>query len=153
MFFKNKVKAKYNKMVINHQIFLTKEQRQSVFYGETVRVIGILTQYKIINGKYPIKHNEVFCNYVIETKADAHECIECLPTEYRINLPPYDGNGDNPMYENIDLLDILDKKQGGRESLFFEAMYTDTKTKIQGFHKIEIRDIKFFDKSINFIKI
>jgi hypothetical protein len=152
MFFNNKVKTKYNKIVVNHQVFLTPNQRNNVYYGETVKVVGILTQYKVVDGLYPIKHNEVFCNYSICSKTDTLEFIECLPAEYRINLPAYDSEGKSTQYPDIDLVDILDKKQGGRESIFFEAMYTDSKKKIQGFHKIEIRDIKYFEKSLNFIK-
>lgn len=150
---RKKTKQTYNKIVINHQIFLTSKQRQQLYMCEPVEVIGLLTQYKIENGKYPIKHQEVISKYHLVAKTEIEEYVECLPTFYRLNLPAISDDEDLFTGTAIDIRDIIDKKQGGKESLFFEAMYTDKIKKIQGFHKIEIRDIKHFQKSLCFAKI
>lgn len=150
---RKKAKQIYNKIVVNHQIFLTSKQRNDLYMCHPLDVVGLLTQYKIEEGKYPIKHQEVICRYHLLAKTEVEEYVECFPTFYRINLPAITDDADLFAGSAIDLRDMLDKKQGGKEGLFFEAMYTDKAKNLQGFHKIEIRDFKHFQKSMCFTKI
>lgn len=151
--FTSKVKDSYDKIVLNHLVFLNSKQRQKLYDGGSVDCVGLLTQYKIIKGLYPVKHQEVVCQYQLtSTVTEVKKYIECFPSYYKFNLPSFVSEEKTISGKTYDIHDILDKKQGGKESLFFEAMYTDQERKIQGFHKMEIRDIKYFNKSLTFLK-
>ena len=160
MMFGKKKKDNYDKIVVSHLVFLTKDQRYALVYGDVVESLGVLTQYKIMGGKYDVKHDEVICKYVIGIELD-DDFVEVFPSHYKINLP-YETKSIKNMNtelgfkdyheesQDLDITALLDRKDGGKGELFFEAIYTSKKEKKQGFHKIQIADIKSFNTSMAF---
>lgn len=143
-------KNNYDKIVLNHLVFLSKEQRYALYEYQTVENIGVLTQYKIIKGKYSVQHDEVICKYVITTDI-CNDFVEVLPTYYKINLPLVgDELKKDSTADCVDLMDILDRKDGGLGCLNFNAIYTSVNNNTQGFHKVTIKDISDFKKSLAF---
>ena len=151
MFLGKKPKPVYDKIVLNHVIFLTEEQRYSLYEYDDVITTGFLIQYRIKKGKYDVKHDEIICQYVISTYQE-EEIVQVFPNHYKINLPVNESHlpANNT---TVDSHDIINKKDGGRESIFFEAIYTDVEKRMQGYHKVEIKDMKMFTKSLSFLKI
>lgn len=151
MFIGKTPKKSYDKIVLNHVIFMTEDQRYAISEYEDVETTGVLTQYEIKNGKYNVKHAEIICKYIVSPQHEK-EIIQVLPSYYKINLPIEEG--EFPITnKTVNVHDIVNKKDGGREHIFFEAIYTDEEKKIQGYHKVEIKDIKVFMNSISFLKV
>lgn len=147
----NKKKKNIDKIVVNHMVFLTREQRYKLYEFEEVEATGLLTQYRIIRGKYGVKHDEVITKYIITTDVKEN-FVEVFPTHYQINLPLGEmKSGDGSATSVVDLADIVDRKDGGIASICFDAIYTSDDINLQGFHKIVIKDIKEFTKSLSFV--
>lgn len=147
---RNKKSTPYDKIVLNHLVLLTKKQRYKLYDLEPVEAVGLLTQYRIIDGKYGVKHDEVIVKYVITTNV-AENYVEAFPAHYQINLPLDDFDIDyGADASSVDLIDIVDRKDGGVASITFDAIYTCPNMQIQGFHKVVIKDIKEMNKTLAF---
>ena len=151
------INMKTTVFVYNHLIYLNENQRYDLFACVPVETTGILIKAKI-NSK-DLEHQsiqEIFCRYLID--CDNHDQgIEIKSGIINIHLPPQEENYEFPIpfqpdgLDKYDLYDLLNRTEGGREELFYTTMSEDFEKNIKSFHKIEIKDEKIFDNSLEFI--
>lgn len=146
--------------ITNHQIYLTENQRYDLYACIAVKTTGIMTQAQIqknLNAKDII---EIFCKYEIDCN-NSEEAIEIVNNTIKIHIPAHDSLFNiideyellSDKQEHImDINDLLNAEEGGKESLFYETVAHDVKNKIKSYHKIQINDFKKFDESVEFVQ-
>lgn len=151
------MKSSYKIMVYNHLLFLTEAQRYDLYACIQVETTGILIAAEINKNLKSKNISEIFYRYTIDCNSSISP-IELHNQTIRIHIPAagaslfdyYDDqmeiNNDNP-----DIYDILNKDEGGRESLFYETYINDSYKKTKSYHKIEIKDEKQFDDTAFFL--
>lgn len=73
-------------LVVSHNIFLTKEERYAVIYGQTVKVIGISIPIWAQQGNTTEPAREIFCNYTI-SNSHIEKLVSFAEDGYTISLP------------------------------------------------------------------
>lgn len=149
---KNKAQKK---LALSHSIFLTEEQRYDLFHGSKIKTIGILTQIDFVKNYKNHINQEVFCKYIIDCDAETPS-IQAFAEHYEIHIPmEYDAETffASKNFDVVYIHDILNRKDGGKEFIFFEKSFKNKKNNFDSYHKVEIKDIKFFDESIIFSKL
>jgi hypothetical protein len=151
------MKNKFRVFINNHSIFLTEEQRYDLFACIPVHTVGALVFAEIQNDMQAKSIKEVFVNYIIDCEPNV-EPIEVVNQEIKLHLPIDMENFltiQDDAFENfpksVDLFDILNKDEGGRESVYYETFIHDNNKKIKTYHKIEIQDEKYFNESAEFV--
>jgi len=148
-------KKEQKKLAMSHMIFLTEEQRYDLFNGVKIEAVGILTQIDFVKNYKNHINQEVFCKYFIDCEPE-NPAIRAYAEHYEIHIPmEYDAESFFAA-KNFDVVyihDILNKKDGGKEMIFFEKAFKNSKNNLDSYHKVEIKDIKFFDESMMFSKI
>lgn len=152
------MKASPKITIYNHMIFLTETQRYDLYACIPVESVGILVMAEISKNMKVKNIKEVFYKYLIDCE------ISNNPVELRKNfikihvpsspVPVFEMAADNQLEYNNDtpdMYDILNKDEGGRESLFYETFLHNQKLKHKHYHKIEIKDEKLFDESVEFL--
>ena len=159
-----KPKAYYIPIFIDHQIFVTEEQRYAIYEGEEVKALVKLNQIeqfdKNNDSNSEIFSKEIFLEYRIDSNRKK-ETVEVLPSYYKIHIPfPNLISNEYFNEENDDIIhdfieDILNEEDGGRKklSISFKKVYKAKKKNFVFIHNIEIKDYCFFDKSITFINL
>ena len=144
-------------LVYNHVIFLSENQRYDLFACIPVRANGILVQTDIKSKNFEAQSvQETFCHYVIDCEP-SDGFIEIIKNVIHIHLPPQDSLPDFPSpfkpdeLDKYDLYDLLNKNEGGRETLAYSTICHNSDTNKKSFHKVEIKDIKAFEESIDFV--
>lgn len=152
--------SKYKVYICSHQIYLTEAQRYDLFACIPVKTQGIMVKAEIVKNLNSRNINEVFCNYEIDCQK-SDDIITVKNNTIRIHLPlteefyDFDDKFDvdeKDVNKQLDLNDILNDEEGGKQSLFFEGICNDIKKKVKSYHKIDIKDIKFFNESVEFIE-
>jgi hypothetical protein len=145
--------------IYNHLIYLNENQRYDLFACIPVEAIGILIKAKLDKSDLRAQEiQEIFVNYTIDCNIHSDAIFYDGKTMH-IHLPPPDeiSNSKIPFQpadlESYDLYDLLNKSEGGREELFYETFTYDVPKKIKSFHKIEIKDEKFFEDSMDFVHL
>lgn len=143
--------------VYNHLVYLNENQRYDLFACVPVETTGILTKAKIsAKDLDPQSIQEIFCRYKLDCD-NYQDGIEILNGVVVIHLPPqtesivFPTPFDPDQLDKYDLYDLLNKSEGGREELFYTTMSEDKKSKVKSYHKIEIKDEKIFDESVEFL--
>jgi hypothetical protein len=150
--------------VCNHQIFLTENQRYDLFACIPVKTYGIFLQAEIVKSMNAKNIQEIFCAYEIDCKV-TNKPLEFKNNIIKIHIQPVDKfrnlledletNQKNKLIgsddDNIDMKDLLNYEEGGKESLFFETIQINSKKNNKNYHKVEIKDILEYEKSIEFV--
>lgn len=143
--------------VYNHIIFLNENQRYDLFACVPVRTHGILIQGNLTIKGFDVQSlQETFCEYEIDCE-DNDEFFEIDGSVIRIHLPPQSIAPEIPMpfqpdvLDKYDLYDLLNKSEGGKEELFYSTVAYSNSGKQKLFHRVEIKDIKAFEESIEFV--
>lgn len=77
---------------ILHNIFLSKEQIDSLLEKEEIEIIGVSLPVWYYKGNTSEPAEEVFCKYKITNKKDKKESVTVLKNGYVINLPKLPDN-------------------------------------------------------------
>jgi len=155
---------KSNVFVCNHQIFLSENQRYDLFACIPVIAQGIYIQAEIIKNMNAKNIQEVFCVYEIDCKI-TKKPIEIKNNIIKIHIQQIDNfqqiieefelTKKNKFKkideERIDMKDILNSDEGGKECLFFETISTNPKKNSKHYHKVELKDIQEFNRSVEFV--
>jgi len=145
-------------LVINHQIYLTREQRNLLLKEKTpIQVVGVSVPVWFDKGKTNEPAHEVFCQYTI-TNEPQEMVIAALPVGYRINLPQ-----PKPQPE-VEFRSILDEEQekplnpmklgdpddGGGGWFKFKQMQTikDKGRTLNVLHYVELKDFEYLYDSL-----
>lgn len=152
------MKANYKIHVYNHSIFLTESQRYDLYACIPVEAVGILVMADIGKNFKAKSIKEIFVKYQLDCDINKNP-VEIGKKKINIHVPTtgssvllyseddsFEINNDTP-----DIYDILNNDEGGRECLFYETFIHDTLKKYKSYHKIEIKDEKQFDDSIEFV--
>lgn len=139
-------------------IFLSESQRYDLYACIPVHAVGILIMAEISKTMKVKNIKEVFCNYIIDCNI-TNNPVEIKKNTINIHIPSnglpiYEISEDDELEINNDtpdLYDILNSDEGGRESLFYETFLHNQKLKNKQYHKIEIKDEKAFDETVEFI--
>jgi len=145
-------------LTINHNIFLTKNQRYLLFNGNNVETIGVsLPVWVERNNQLQWNEtsnfsNEIFVKYILTNNYEKNP-IETLEEGYKINLPqPFMGT--NISYDKIakklSSKNLLDLRDGGGSYLFFieSNMVKIHNDLIKIKHYVKIEDITSLEKTI-----
>jgi hypothetical protein len=155
-----KMASKYKVYICSHQVYLTEAQRYDLFACIPVKTHGIMIKAEIVKNLNSRTINEVFCNYEIDCQKK-DDIITVKNNTIRIHLPlteefyEFDDEFEVDKKDTnkiLNLNDILNDDEGGRQSLFFEGICNDIKKRVKSYHKIEIKDIKLFNESVEFIE-
>jgi hypothetical protein len=155
-----KMASKYQVTICSHQIYLTENQRYDLFACIPVKAVGILIKAEIAKNLNAKNINEIFCNYEIDCKKSKSPMpVEVKSNTIKLHLPFNDEYYDildeidfgDKKDEFLDINEILNKDEGGKEFLFYETVSNDTKKRQKFYHKIEIKDIKEFNNSVEFV--
>lgn len=158
------MKMKNNVFVCNHQIFLNENQRYDLFACIPVKAHGIYIEAEIVKNMNAKNIQEVYCIYEIDCKI-SKKPIEIKNNIIKIHIQQLDNfqqildDFDTPKKnkfvttdeEQIDMKDILNSEEGGKECLFFETISTNSKKNSKHYHKVEVKDISEYDKSVEFV--
>ena len=143
--------------IYNHLIYLNENQRYDLFACVSINTIGILVKAEL-NEKYfqPQQMQEIYCEYKIDCR-ESENIIEYIDHKICIHLPP---KTEEDMFmkplqpvdlEKYDFYDLLNKDEGGKEELFYETISHDFIKNKKSYHKIEIKDYKVFEESLEFV--
>ena len=83
-------------LTISHNIFLTHEERYSLFNGNSISVVGVSIPVWVKRGLLPHDAEEVFCEYLLHNNGKPKK-IEPAPTGHIINIPPIS----NPYWKEL----------------------------------------------------
>lgn len=156
----NKKNLYFFPILLNHQIFLTKEERYNIYAGKKVAALGSLVETTVFQkDDEKIFQKEIFVNYEIDIEA-LEEKVEICNDFYKIHLPitfKHSEFNDNAKKFNdyIYIEDILDEEDGGKQQLFFKyrKIYTHENKNFVTLHCIEIKDESILKNSLCFIKM
>ena len=146
-------------LIYNHLIYLNENQRYDLYACIPVNAVGILIKAKL--DKFDLKPQEIqeiFVNYTIDCNISS-DAIHFDGTNMNVHLPPPDEFAAAKVpfqpidLESYDLYDLLNKAEGGKEELFYETFSYDLSKNVKSFHKVEIKDEKVFDESIEFVQL
>jgi hypothetical protein len=146
--------AKTKVFICNHQIYLNENQRYDLYACIPVKTTGIFILAEISKNYNTKEISEIFCNYELDCK-ETKNPIKIGSKKIKISLPNNQdiiSITDEPnTNEVVDLRDILNTDEGGREELYYETIYHDYQKNIKTYHKIEIKDINRFHETVEFI--
>ncbi len=159
-----KPKVYYIPIFIDHQIFVSEDQRYAIYEGEEIIAIGKMNQIeqfaKSSSKSSEIYSKEIFSEYRIDNNRKK-DTIEVFPSFYKIHIPfpnlitneDFDESNEDFVHDFIE--DILNEEDGGRKKLTinYKKTYKSKKKNFVFIHNIEIKDYCFFDKSITFINL
>lgn len=135
---------------------MNENQRYDLFACVPVKTTGIMMKSKLSTKDLdPQSINEIFCNYIIDCNI-SENAIEMMDNKIVIHLPAQGSYDEFPPFqphnlEKYDLYDLLNRSEGGREELFYETVSEDLARKVKSYHKIEIKDEKQFDDTVEFV--
>ena len=149
-------------LTISHHIYLTRDERYSLFGGKPVKTIGVSIPVWAEQGMTSEPAQEVFCAYeltngggerIVNPTSDGYKVIIPLKTDYMLptltdeEWRKLDKEEQNLWYERrvipISAKNLLDYKDGGSEYLRFRYKTNySTKNKQPTFHFIEIKKIE-----------
>lgn len=145
--------------IYNHLIYLNENQRYDLFACVPVNAIGVLIKARLDKSDLRAQEiQEIFVNYTIDCNISA-DAIFFDGNTIHIHLPPPDDIAISKVpfqptdLESYDLYDLLNKSEGGKEELFYETFNYNMQNNIKSFHKIEIKDEKFFEGSMEFVQL
>jgi hypothetical protein len=151
------MKNKFRVFISNHSIFLTEEQRYDLFACIPIETVGALVFVELENDMQAKTIKEIFVRYIIDCEPNV-EPIEIIDQKIKLHLPidmdnfmSIQDDAFESFPKSVDLNDILNKDEGGRESMYYETFLHDHTKKIKTYHKIEIQDEKYFDESTEFV--
>ena len=148
-----------NKVFIcSHQIYLNENQRYDLFACVPVKTTGVYIQAEISKNYNSKEIKEIFCNYEIDCKK-SKKPIEVKRGTIKIHLPVeqdyLDFLGEDQKIDSknsvCELDDLLNLDEGGKEEIFYETISHVLKHKIKSYHKIEVKDIKKFEQTVEFV--
>jgi hypothetical protein len=145
--------------IYNHLIYLNENQRYDLFACIPVNAVGILIKAKLDKADLRAQEiQEIFVNYTIDCNVSS-DAIFFDGKTVHIHLPPPDDMSNEKIpfqpadLETYDLYDLLNRSEGGREELFYETFSYDMPKNLKSFHKVEIKDEKFFENSMEFVQL
>jgi hypothetical protein len=74
-------------LTINHNIHITREQRYSLYEGETIETIGVSLPVWLSEEITSEPAKEIFCKYTLRNIKDDEKPIQILEEGYEITLP------------------------------------------------------------------
>lgn len=149
------------KLVISHNLFLTKEQRYKWYDGEDLETVGVSVPVWIDGSKTSEPAPEIFTKYQLKSDGDKI-VLRAKRKYYEINvpkivvcekpkipeflwslLPQREQNKLHELTSGLSLKTLLDLKDGGSACLAFKtsAKITKNKKKVNATHFIEIKDM------------
>lgn len=139
-------------------VFLNEIQRYDLYACIPVEAVGILIMAEISKNMKVKNIKEIFCKYYIDCEI-TNNPVELGKNFIKIHIPSspipvFEMTADDQLEINNDtpdIYDILNTDEGGRESLFYETFLHNQKLKQKHYHKIEIKDEKVFDESVEFL--
>lgn len=140
-------------LCISHNIFLEKEQRYSLYKGNTIEVVGVSVPVWLHNKRETSEPGvEVFCKYILKCEnKQFQKNIEIIDEGYEITLfkESFSTNVQNKIKKYFKIKNnnyipsaksLLDIKDGGSEWLNFQIYESNDLLNI--LHSIEIQKIE-----------
>lgn len=155
---KSIVEKYYVPVFFNHLIFLTEEERYSLYEGSNLEALGSLYKSQIVyskNKKVDVYAKETYLKYQIDTEEDKNY-VEVFPNFYKIHVPLKNIDFDDEDFFRKDecfMEDILNEEDAGKKRIFFryKKIYKNINPNLICIHTVEIKDISFFTKSVSFV--
>ena len=156
-------------IAISHHIYLSREDRYSLFKGNTIEVIGVSVPVWFLKGTTSEPAIEVFCKYTL-TNSEEDYPVTAFIKGYKINLPqvPAIISSRPNNWEEMTMaeqdkwskehpypslpIDLLDAKDGGIGCLRFKkySKIKENEKRLNTIHAVEIYPI---EKLINSLAI
>ena len=115
-------------LTVAHHIFLTKEQRDNLYKGEQIDVVGVSMPVWFKDNVSSEPANEIFCKYNLKpTEFIIH--INHNEEGYEIQIPKKSYNPKTGKDNPVTVKNILDIKNGGCEWLAFRQFNVVKKNK------------------------
>jgi hypothetical protein len=139
-------------LTISHYIYLSREERYKLHFGESIDVTGISIPVWFHRGTTSEPAKEMFCKYKLTNEA-INKTIISMEEGYQINLPQnLELSGENVPKEVQDVVSVklgtsgrlLDTKDGGSEWLEFRQ-YNKIKKDIHEFNVVHFVEIKPYE--------
>jgi len=149
------------KLVVSHNLFLTKEQRYKWHDGEDLEVVGVSVPVWVDGQDTSEPSSEIFTKYQLKSEG-GKPSLKAKRKYYEINvpkvavcekpkipefllslLPKREQDKLQGLTSGLSLQNLLDLKDGGSEWLAFKTntKITKNKKKINATHFIEIKDM------------
>lgn len=149
------------KLLVSHNLFLSKEQRYKWHDGEDLEVVGVSVPVWINGQKTSEPASEIFTKYQLRSEGEKIS-LKAKRKYYEINipkvavcekpkipeflwnlLPQKDQDKLREMTTGLSLKNLLDLRDGGSACLAFKtnARITKNKKKVDATHFIEIKDM------------
>lgn len=111
-------------LLISHYLYLTRDQRYSLFNGEKLEIIGVNIPVWFYGGRTDEPAEEIFCKYILSNDENDFSIRE-HDEGFEINLPQVNMKNTKKALSQS----LLDVKDGGCEEIFFKE---ETKIEIDG---------------------
>jgi len=134
---------------INHNIFLTKEERYDLYAGKKIFTIGSIIETSVIQHKNDrVFEKEIFVNYEIDTDI-VEDKVEICNDFYKIHISANYSNSELNKDHDFVLEDMLDQDDGGKNGIFFKhrKIYTHKHKNYVVLHTVDIKDIELLKES------
>ena len=133
------------KNIYNHVIFLNSEDRNKLHMGEEVEGCGFMTDINMKKNKLDFSTiNEHVVNYKINSNAKKSEIVLIENLKDNLESESYLSLSFNPKKLKLNLDDVLDKENGGKEKLTLTIMDKNSTS------YIAITDSGLFEKNYVF---